>query len=215
MSDLIDRKLKKMDQNVKYDQVPFDERHMKKMVMKSSHIKKQKKSHAGRKSLLIPTATLLLFTGWQLSQNHQSPETAGLLMTKDTVPELKTAAVEPPSTFVKADNSQKHKTSMMVRETYVIHEDEQFFQTAKRVSPKELGEVIGTINHKTPGEDSDALESVTAFLPETKIYRIKGDDDENRIAIRSWRSTGLGAATASTQGYFVFEKVQMNQNGDS
>ncbi|WLR48242.1 hypothetical protein LC065_03025 [Halobacillus litoralis] len=215
MSDLIDRKLKKMDQNVKYDQVPFDERHMKKMVLKSSQKKKQKQSHVGMKTLLIPTATILLFTGWQLSQNQQPPETAGLLMTKDTTPELKTAAGDPPSTFVKADNFQKHKTSMIVRETYVIHEDEQFFQTAKRVTPKELGEVIGTINHKNPGEKSDALESVTAFLPETKIYRIKGEENENRIVIRSWRSTGIGSVTASTQGYFVFEKIQMNHKEDS
>ncbi|MGR9047727.1 hypothetical protein ACQ4XT_03690 [Halobacillus faecis] len=215
MSDLIDRKLKKMDQNVKYDQVPFDERHMKKMVLKSSQKKKQKQSHVGMKTLLIPTATILLFTGWQLSQSQQPPETAGLLMTKDTIPELKTAAVDPPPTFVKADNFQKHKTSMMVRETYVIHEDEQFFQTAKRVPPNELGEVIGTINHKNPGEEADALESVTAFLPETKIYRIKGEENENRIAIRSWRSTGIGSVTASTQGYFVFEKIQMNHYEDS
>ncbi|MYL51320.1 hypothetical protein GLV98_17680 [Halobacillus litoralis] len=215
MSDLIDRKLKKLDQNVKYDQVPFDERHMKKMVLQSSKKKPPKQPHVGMKTLLIPTATILLFTGWQLSQNQQPPHTASLLMTKDAIPELKTAAVEPPSTFVKADNSQKQKTSMMVRETYVIHEDEQFFQTAKRVTPKELGEVIGTINHKNPGEESDALESVTAFLPETKIYRIKGEEDENRIAIRSWRSTGLGSATASTQGYFIFEKVQINHKNDS
>ncbi|MYL72847.1 hypothetical protein GLW00_18610 [Halobacillus litoralis] len=214
MSDLIDRKLKKMDQSVKYDQVPFDKRHMKKMVLKSSKKKPKKQPHGGAKTLLIPTATILLFTGWQLSQDQQPPQTAGLLMTKDTIPELKTAAVKAPSTFIKADNSQKHKTSMMVRETYVIHEDEQFFQTAKRVTPEELGEVIGSINHKNPGEESDALDSVTAFLPETKIYRIRGEE-EGRIAIRSWRSTGIGSVTASTQGYFVFEKVQINHNKES
>lgn len=35
MNDLLDRKLKKLDRQLKYDEVPFDEEHMKKAVLKA------------------------------------------------------------------------------------------------------------------------------------------------------------------------------------
>lgn len=110
------------------------------------------------------------------------------------------------ATFASHSTNESSSTSRMVQKTYVIHKDEQFVQTEKSVTSEQLGEVIGTIGPQSHGEGERTLESVTSFQPATKIYRIKGDAPEDKIAIQSWRSTGIGTTPVTRQGYFVFEK---------
>lgn len=208
MSDLIDRKLKKMNKEIKFDEVPFDQRHMHKSILQSLRRKPKKQSTWIKKSSPIPAAVILLIiTGLHLSQAEPNTETAGLMTERIPTPELKTATSETTPSFAKQASPHHANTSKMVRETYVIHEDEQFIQTGKRVTSEELGEVIGTVEQKLPDENTQSLASVAHFLPETKIYKIKGNEAKDRIAIQSWRSTGIGTTAVSKQGYFVFEKT--------
>ncbi|SFK38061.1 hypothetical protein SAMN04487936_112108 [Halobacillus dabanensis] len=212
MSDLIDRKLKKVNKDVKYDEVPFDQRHMHKSILQSLRRKPKKKAIWIKKSSPLPIAAILLFSGLHFSQTEPNTETAGLMTERIPAPELKTATVQPGTSSAKQTSTHHTNTSMMVRETYVIHEKKHFIQTGKRVTTEELGEVIGTVEHQPSNE---SLESVARFLPETKIYKIKGEETKDRIAVQSWRSNGIGSTSVSRQGYFVFEKSPAMPQEDS
>ncbi|WP_226585307.1 hypothetical protein [Halobacillus litoralis] len=203
MSDLIDRKLKKLNQDIKYDQVPYDQRYMKRNVHQSLKSRPKKHPEFKMKSWLLPVMTLLiLFTAVQLASTKTEMEEAGLLTPKESAAGFKVASAKKEAAFM------NQPASKMVQETYVIHQDEQFYQTGKTVSPDQLGEVIGTI---TPSHLDESLKEAGEFQTETKIFTIKGVENQNKIAIRSWRNTGIGAATISTEGYYVFEKSEAPQ----
>ncbi|QAS52511.1 hypothetical protein [Halobacillus litoralis] len=216
MSDIMDRKLKKMNQDVKYCQVPFDRRHMQRSVLHSLKRKRIRKVSRLKKIAPLPIFMTLLFTGLHLFSPASPPasEQASLLPEKSTAAELKSVTHASKASHTNGQSAvpPSNNTSMMVRETYVIHEDEQFVQTGNRIPKEQLGEVVGTIEHKPPTENQNKLESVTAFLPKTKIYKIKGSEGENSIAIQSWRSTGVGSTSISKQGYFIFEKSRPMKN---
>lgn len=215
MSDLIDRKLKKINKEVKYDEVPFDQRHMHKSIIQSLRRKPKKQSTWIKRSSPVSLTIILLITGLYFSPTEPNIETAGLMTERSPAPELKTATSEPGTSLVKQASPHHTNTSMMVRETYVIHEKKQYVQTGKRVTTEELGEVIGIVEHQASVENNQSLESMARFLPETKIHKIKGEETKDKIAIQSWRSTGIGSTSVSKQGYFVFEKSSAMPQKDS
>ncbi|WP_281659398.1 hypothetical protein [Halobacillus sp. Cin3] len=202
MNDLTDRKLKKMNHRVKYDHVPFDERYMKKNVIHTmNHGKtRHKSSFLMKKKLWVPAfVTAAAFTvTW--NTNGPSTEEAGSMAYQSTPSHVKV-----PAPAAGADIA--HTSSTMVRETYIIYEDEEFHQTNTLVSKEQLGEVVGVIGHQSPGEEAEPLTQVNNFQPEAKIYTIKGENQTDKVAVQSWRNTGIGSPTVSTQGYFVFEKL--------
>lgn len=126
-----------------------------------------------------------------------------MLPSKSSVTELKTQTNAKLLSFDQKKNdtaSISPKRSTMIRETYVIHNDQQFVQTGKTVQTEQLGEVLGTIQVERMMNE--------ILLQETEIYSIKGEDDEDRIAIESRRNTGIGSTSISKKGYFVFERKE-------
>lgn len=210
MSDLIDRKLKKFNQETKYDHVPFDKRYTYKSVLRSLDKKQTKKVNWMKRYPPLPLIAVLILSCLQLSQgpSHTTKHTASPLTEKNSITELKTDKSITEVSFASDTSGSKYSASpsKMVRETYVIHRDESFVQTDQRVESEQLDEVIGTIQHPRPVKDTYKLTNVTAFYPQTKIYSIKGKDKQDKIAIQSWGNTGLGSTSTGKQGYFIFEK---------
>ncbi|MYL39916.1 hypothetical protein [Halobacillus litoralis] len=201
MNDLTDRKLRKMNHRVKYDHVPFDERYMKKNVIQSMH-KGSPRPKSGswmRKKLWVPAfVTAAAFTvTW--NADHPASDEAGRMAYKSISSHVKTYGGA-------SGADMAHTPSPIVRETYIIYEDKEFHQTSTRVSKEQLGEVVGVIGHQSPGEEAEPLTRVNNFQPEAKIYTIKGEKHTDKVAVQSWRSTSIGPASLSRQGYFVFEK---------
>ncbi|MBA2176715.1 hypothetical protein H0266_17640 [Halobacillus locisalis] len=205
MNDLLDRKLKKLDRQLKYDEVPFDEEHMKKAVLRAPKARPSTTPSWIRRTAPLPLIAALTFFCIQFVTNpaDHAIYTANMLPSKSSVTELKTQTNANLLSFdqKKADiTSPSPKQSTMIRETYVIHNDHQFVQTGKTVQTEELGEVLGTIQIKRMMDET--------LRQETEIYSIKGEDDEDRIAIESRRNTGIGSTSISKQGYFVFERKE-------
>lgn len=207
MSDIMDRKLKKITQELKYDQVPFDGRHMKKTVLKS--LRQEEKTPYKRRMLfpllaVFPTAALLSLSYTE----SQTPMTASTLVGQTIKGDFKTAGSIEDAEFANAgaEHSTDIKVSKMIRATYIIHEGKAYIQTNKQVSPKQLHEVIGTMEHLPSAKDK--LKSVPTQTTKTSIYSIKEEDPKEKIAVQSWRDEGTASTGTGKQGYYLFQNAE-------
>lgn len=202
MNDLLDHKLKKLDHQIKYNYVSFDEEKMKKAVLASQKANNKRSRSWVLRTAPIPLVAVLSLICFQLAFPSSSTEThlASLSPVKSNVTEMKTSIYAEPKMLSTKASDQTTLTkgkSTMVRETYVLHNNSEFVQTGRTVDPSQLNEVIGTVK-------IDRLAN-EPLLQETKIYSIKGENTEEFIAIQSRRNTGIGSTSISKQGYFVFE----------
>ncbi|TGB01905.1 hypothetical protein [Halobacillus salinus] len=203
MNDLLDRKLKKLDHNIKYDHVPFDKDKTKMAVLEAPKTSRKQSYSWLFKAMPVPLLAALVIVCFQFDFSPSSSEThmAAQSPIKSNVTEMKTSIYAEPEML--SNNTEGKATmtksqSTMVRETYVFHNDQEYIQTGRTVNQPELHEVIGTVKIEQVANEP--------LLEETKIYSIKGEDTDEHIAIQSRRNTGIGSTSISKQGYFVFEK---------
>ncbi|UOR10407.1 hypothetical protein [Halobacillus amylolyticus] len=214
MNDLLDRRLKKMDHNVKYQKVPMRERDIESMIHQVTHHPAKRPAKKWMKlTFPMPAVAVIAFLCFQVS-NQPSESTTHKsvpLSERSLVTEHKAQQTSGSSTNVQSiqqtssmDIAEQKQSSTMVRQTYVMFEDDMFAQTGNRVTETELSKVIGTVKTSTALEQ----QRNNAFFPEADIYSIKGMDASEKIAIHSRRSTGIGSSSISQQGYFIFEKKE-------
>ncbi|MGI8316443.1 hypothetical protein [Halobacillus mangrovi] len=207
MNDLLAHKLKKIDKKVKQDKVSFDKEHTHKAVIARMH--KPNGSNQLRVSLMIslPAIALVTFFCLQILDTHSGTpiHTASMHPEKTMAFVAKTAAFHD-GTLDKKSFTSTEASSTMIRETYVIHNNEHFVQTGELVNPEELNEILGLVKNEDSAEELALRRNSSSFFPEAKIYSIKGRDKNEMIAIQSTRSTGIGSSSISNQGYFVFKK---------
>ncbi|WP_079525477.1 hypothetical protein [Halobacillus hunanensis] len=215
MNDLIDHKLKKMDHNVKYRKVPMEERDIDKMVQQvTNHQSKKPTKNWMKITLPMPAVAVIALLCFQVTSQPSQSEVhkASPLSERSLVTELKAqqsvTSTSSPGQSVQTLSGTTwtdHKQSpTMIRQTYVMFQNEMYVQTGNRVEKSELHEVIGTVK---PGNASEQ-QPQQAFFPKTDIYSIEGMDSSEKIAIHSRRSTGIGTSSISQKGFFVFEKQQ-------
>ncbi|MCA0972566.1 hypothetical protein LCM20_18365 [Halobacillus litoralis] len=202
MNDLLDRKLKKLDHNIKYDQVTFNEARTKKAVLNAPKSETTPPSWF-KKAAPLPLIAVAIILCFQLLQAPPSTDThmASLSPEKNVTSDMKTPVFSEAKFLsgegIQSTSTQPVKRSTMVRETYVLHNNHEFVQTGQTVQESQLKDVVGTAEIEPLSHDS--------YTHETKIYSIEGENPEKVIAIQSRRNTGIGSTSISKQGYFVFE----------
>ncbi|UOQ44435.1 hypothetical protein MUN89_00085 [Halobacillus salinarum] len=213
MNDLLDRRLKKMNHDVKYNKVAFEEKDIQKIVQKA-----KQRPHRFRKSwmvrtLPIPAAAVLLFLCFQVMQSPSDQmHTASFLPEKQLADKEKMTQTFDQSNIHQLKGEQSlqgaqagDQTSTMVRQTYVIHEGARYVQTGQLVDSSRLDEVIGTVQDST-AQTAPSMNHAPMLFPKAKIYSVKGKKDSEAIAIQSRHNSGVGSSSVSQQGYFLFEK---------
>ncbi|MFD2923282.1 hypothetical protein [Halobacillus naozhouensis] len=215
MNDLLDYKLKKMDHNVKYRKVPMKEQDIDEMVQQvTNHQSKKPLKNWIKLTFPMPAVAVIALLCFQVTNQPAESEVhkAAPLSERSLVTELKAQqslastssqdqTVQPLSGTKWTDRKQG---PTMIRQTYVMFEEEMYVQTGNRVEKSKLHQVIGTVK---PGNASEQ-HAKQAFFPETDIYSIEGNDSSEKIAIHSRRSTGIGTSSISQQGFFIFKKQQ-------
>lgn len=204
-----------MDHNVKYRKVPMKERDIDEMVQRvTNHQSKKQMKNWMKITFPMPAVAVIALLCFQVTNDPSQSEVqkASPFPERSLVTELKAQqsvastssygqSVQPLSGAKWTDRKQ---SPTMIRQTYVMFENEMYVQTGNRVEESELHQVIGTVK---PGNASEQ-QPQQAFFPETDIYSIEGIDSSEKIAIHSRRSTGIGTSSISQQGFFVFKKQQ-------
>ncbi len=212
MNDLLDRRLKKMNHNVKYKRVSFKEKDIQRMVRRT----KQKSARSSKSwmklALPIPIVTLLaaMVLLYFNTPSRTPMYTAATLEDKQVTTSLKSVPI-----FDKSDINQtkafdrgastEAETSTIIQETYVIHNGERYVQTGQVVKASQLDQVIGTVTENQSKVQKPANTPPNLF-PKAKIYSIEGKEASKYIAIQSRHNIGIGTSSVSKQGIFIFEK---------
>lgn len=208
MNELMDRRLKKMNHNVKYQKVPMDEQEVNKLVNKVTKQTSKPTKNWARAALPVPAVAVLAFVFFQL--NYQPPYSSAndisLLSQRSINTEMKSQQLieneEAQDSIEQASEQGERESSTIVRQTYIIHNDNMFVQTGKRVEKSDLKESLGSVKP----ENSLDQQRGNSVNSEERIYSIQGVDEQRLVAIKSRRSTGIGSSSISQQGYFIFER---------
>ncbi|MCP3031842.1 hypothetical protein LF817_10850 [Halobacillus sp. A1] len=203
MNELMDRRLKKMNHNVKYQQVPMDEYEMDKLLNQATN-QAPKNSKVWKKSALpMPAAAVLIFMIFQVQPSHSSQYDTTSLSQRPVHTEMKGQQLiendEAQHTIEQASAQSEQQTYTMVRHTYIIFNDEMFVQTGETIEKSKLVETIGTVKPETSAE----LQRRQSITSKENIYSVEGMDENEVIAIKSRRSTGH---ETTKKDYYIFQK---------
>ncbi|WP_082235620.1 hypothetical protein [Halobacillus massiliensis] len=208
MNELMDHRLKKMNHDVKYKKVPMGEHETHKIIhhVKNRPVRNYRTTH-WKKTLPLSTvaaAAVIAFQFYSYPSNTETQE-ATLASQRSANIELKeqqmVTAEEQESIELLSGN--KDEASPIVRKTYVIHKDSLYVQTERQVQPQLLDKSIGTA---VPQESSNQRQS--SLPQQEKIYAVKGEEEQEAVAIKSWRYVGTGASRINQKGYFIFEREE-------
>ncbi|MFG6150483.1 hypothetical protein [Halobacillus sp. B23F22_1] len=210
MNELMDRRLKKMNHNIKYNKVPMDQHDASALIVKV-------RNHTHPSSLRwikyifpVPAVAVVAFMFFQINYqpSNSSEQEISFLSQRSMNTEMKSQQFitndEAQKNIEQASNTEDTQSSTMVRHTYIIYDDNMYVQTNEQVDESDLEKPIGHVKPETPAEQQRGA-SVTS---EEKIYSVKGTDHHDQIAIKSRRSTGIGSTAVSQHGYFIFEKEE-------
>ncbi|MFC7322117.1 hypothetical protein [Halobacillus campisalis] len=205
MNELMDHRLKKMNHNLKYQQVPMDEFEMDKLLNQATN-QPPRNSKIWRKAALpMPAAAVLIFMIFQVQPSHSSQYDTASLSQRPVHTEMKGQQLiendNVQDTIEQASAQSEQQTYTMVRHTYIIYNDEMFVQTDESIDRSRLVETIGTVKPEASAE----LQRGQSITSNEKIYSVSGMDEEEVIAIKSRRSTGHGP---TKKDYYIFQKQE-------
>ncbi|WP_173917822.1 hypothetical protein [Halobacillus sp. Marseille-Q1614] len=207
MNELMDHRLKKMNHQVKYEKVPMGEHEVHKMIHQVKNQPATPRTSWAKTALPFPAMAILAVIAFQFYNQPSDTETFDVTLNSQRsadmeMKDLQTQNIESAEKIELVSGNTKD-TSTIVRQTYIIHNDEFYVQTGRQVQPDELDKPVGTATPK-PSESQKFI----PFTQHETIYAVKGEDEQHIVAIKSWQSTGIGSGNISQQGYFVFEKEE-------